>query len=99
MALLLFRIGIYVLLAVLAMWVLRDNVLKDFSATINDHLLNLVGLGGMAVLAMGFLALIYEKLSAGPKKTRCKVCRKPVIAGEFYCREHLREIVDRGRQA
>jgi len=48
-------------------------------------------------LAIGFLAMLYEKSSTGRKRTRCKICKKPVIAGEFYCREHLREIVDRAR--
>jgi len=97
MALALFRIGVYVLLAVLALWVLRDNALKDFEAILSDQILNWAGMSGVGLLVLGFLAMIYEKTSAGRRKVRCKVCGKPVIAGEFYCREHLREIVDRAR--
>lgn len=97
MALALFRIGIYALLAVLALWVLRDNVLASFSGLLSDRVLNLLGFGGIVSLAIGFLAMLYEKSSTGRKRTRCKICKKPVIAGEFYCREHLREIVDRAR--
>lgn len=99
MALTLFRSGVYILMVVLAIWVLRDSVLSDYSHILQDRLLNQAGLFGLAVIALGVVALIYEKVSAGPKKHRCKVCRKPVIAGEYYCREHLREIVDRVRQS
>ena len=97
MALTLFRAGIWILLAVLAMWVLRDAALRDFAHILNDTLLNRVGLFGFAVLGLGFLALLYEKATTGPRKTRCKVCGRPVFGTEFYCREHLREIVDRVR--
>lgn len=99
MALTLFRLGIYILLAVLALWVLRDAALSDFAHILNDQLLNRGGLAGVGVLVFGLLVMLYEKATAGRKRTRCKVCRKPVIAGEFYCREHLREIVERGRNA
>lgn len=87
------------LLAVLALWVLRDNVLKDFAATLSDEVLNWAAVAGVGLLFLGFLAMLYEKASAGRKKVRCKICGKPVIAGEFYCREHLREIVDRARSS
>lgn len=97
MALVLFRIGIYLLLAVLAMWVLREEALRSFAHILTDRNLNYAGLAGLGLLALGFLTLVYEKLTVGRKKTRCKICGKPVIAGEFYCREHLREIVDRAR--
>ncbi len=97
MALTLFRSGIYILLIVLALWVLRDAVLKDFADILNDTLLNRAGFVGLLVIGVGFIALIYEKVTAGPKKTKCQVCGRPVIAGEFYCREHLRDIVDRVR--
>lgn len=98
MALVLFRIGIWILLAVLAAWVLRDGVLKDFARFMTDEIITWAGISGFGVIGLGFLVLIYEKLSAGPKRNKCKVCRRPVIAGEFYCREHLRDIVDRVRQ-
>lgn len=97
MALVLFRLGIYLLLAVLAMWVLREEVLSSFAHILTNRNLNLAGLAGLGMLAVGFLTLVYEKLTVGRKKTRCKVCGKPVIAGEYYCREHLRELVDRAR--
>jgi len=97
MALTLFRLGIWILMAVLVVWVLRDAVLADFADHLSNRLLNQVGLVGLATLFLGVIAVIWEKLSAGPKKHRCKVCGKPVSAGEYYCREHLREIVDRAR--
>ena len=97
MALTLFRLGIWILVAVMAAWVLRDAVLADFAEHLSNHVLNQAGLVGVGTLLLGVVAVIWEKLSAGPKKHRCKVCGKPVIAGEYYCREHLREIVDRAR--
>jgi len=97
MALTLFRVGIWILVTVLVVWVLRDNILAGFADHLTHHLLNQVGLVGLGTLALGVVAIIWEKLSAGRKKLRCKVCGKPVIAGEYYCREHLREIVDRAR--
>ena len=98
MALTLFRTGIWILLAVLAMWVLRDAALKDFANLLNNQLLNRAGMLGFAVIGLGVLAMIYEKVAVRPKKAKCKVCGRPVIAGEFYCREHLRELVDRARE-
>jgi hypothetical protein len=100
MALVLFRTGIWVLLAVLALWVLRDGgVLEDYAHLLSDELVTRLGIAGVAVLGLGFIVLIYEKLTVGPKKNKCKVCGRPVIAGEFFCREHLRDIVDRARQS
>ena len=99
MALVLFRVGIYVLLAVLAAWVLRDGLLKSYASYLTEHILNIAGLVGIGLFVLGFLAMIYEKSTSGRRRTRCKICGKPVIAGEYYCREHLREIVDRARQS
>lgn len=91
----LFRIGVYILLAVLGLWVLRDSVLKSLAGYLIDRNLNIAGIVGFAVIGLGFITLIYEKMSTGPKKTKCKICKKPVLTGEYYCRVHLREIVDR----
>jgi hypothetical protein len=99
MSLTCFRTGIWILLVVLAAWVLRDGVLENIRHLLNDRLIERAGLLGFATIGLGFLVMIYEKATAGPKKHKCKVCGRPVIAGEFYCREHLREIVDRVRQA
>ncbi len=85
------------LLAVLAAWVLRDSALKEAADILNSELLNRAGMLSIATIGLSVVALIYEKLTSGPKKRKCKTCGRPTIAGEFYCRPHLRDIVDRVR--
>lgn len=97
MAITLFRLGLWILLAVLATWVLRDNVLSDAAQFLNAQLLNRAGLLGIGTIALSVVALVFEKLTSGPVKRKCKTCGKPTIAGEFYCRPHLRDIMDRVR--
>ncbi len=92
-----FRMGLWVILSVLALYVVRESYSGSMVAFLTDHLLNQLGAVGLGALALGVVAWLIEK--AMPKKQgRCRVCRKTVPAGEFYCRVHLRDVLERGRE-
>src|SRR5688500_12786213 len=45
---------------------------------------------GVAVVIAGTVARILGKgASKVVAKNRCRVCRKPIVSGAMYCREHL----------
>ena len=94
MATTLFRAGLWIILLMFALYVLRETFLESVSILSSD-MLERIGMLGVAVLVLGVGAWIYEQATGTRhRKGRCQVCRRPVFAGEIYCREHLRRVLD-----
>ncbi len=91
-----FRTGLWIVFSVLALYVVRETYLGTTATFLTDRLLNDLGLVGLGAIALGVVAWILEKLTP-KKKGHCRVCRRPVPAGEFYCRLHLRDVLERSR--
>jgi hypothetical protein len=90
------RLGLWVILLVVAMYVLQqtfeDAPFVDFFAP--AMLQKALVLGGLLVVA-GIVLRLLEKGAKVVVKNRCIVCKTPIEHGAIYCREHLRRVLSR----
>jgi hypothetical protein len=93
----LFRLGLWAIVIAFASYVLRETFVSGpFADLLSPTLLRIVGLGGLALLAASAVFYVLEALADKARKNRCVECRTPIPRGELYCRQHLRQVVDRG---
>lgn len=96
MSAILTRFGLYTILVVLAVFVLRENVDGiPYGEFLTDTLLVQVGLAGVVLAVVGVILGPFERLRTKTSRKKCVVCRAPVIVGKMYCRTHLREILEK----
>lgn len=96
MSAILTRFGLYTILIVLAVFVLRENVDGiPYTEFLTDTLLVQVGLAGVVMVVAGIVIGPLERLQTKTSRKKCVVCRAPVIVGKMYCRTHLREIIEK----
>jgi predicted nucleic acid-binding Zn ribbon protein len=92
----LLRLGLWVILLVVILYVLQQTYEEapfvDFFAP--AMLEKALVLGGFLVVA-GIVARLMEKGAKVVSKSRCVVCKTPVEHGAIYCRQHLRNVLDR----
>ncbi|HXI13119.1 MAG TPA: hypothetical protein VNM92_10820 [Thermoanaerobaculia bacterium] len=89
----LFRLGLWVILVVLAMHVLRETLPESSVAEIaSSELLSRAAVLGVLLLAAGGVMSVVRKPKALTTH-RCIVCRTPVRKGTIYCRAHLRNML------
>ena len=90
----LMRLGLWILIIVLVLYVLQESFenlpFAELSAT---GLLQKGLLAGVALIGVGFILRIFEKGAKVVTKSRCVVCKTPVAHGAIYCRAHLRNIL------
>lgn len=92
----LLRLGLWVILLVVAMYVLQqtfeDAPFVDFFAP--AMLQKGLVLGGL-LLAAGLVMRVFERGAKVVTRNRCIVCRVTVEHGAIYCRQHLRRVLSR----
>jgi len=87
------RLGLWILILVLAAYVLHESMEEQNAELIPMALLGkALTLGGILVVA-GIVLRIFEKSAKVVVKNRCAVCRTPIVHGAIYCREHLRSVL------
>lgn len=95
--------SLWAVLAVVVLAIARETLDPGPLKTNSGPLLYTVFVGAVFILAAGLLLLLRDKLFRGPGHARCAICRKKIIKGEMYCREHLRQVIaeeeDRERDA
>lgn len=95
MSVTLLRTGLWIVLISFALYVVHesypDTALGAFTSS--DMLMKGAVVGVIAGLA-GFIMSFFRKRDPKPARGRCSVCRRPIIKGEIYCREHLRRIIE-----
>lgn len=92
----LLRFGLWTVLIVLAGYVLRETFADaPFAEFLTDSLLQNAGTVGLLLIAAGFVMRILERVWKKTVVRRCANCRQPVMHGELYCREHLRQVLAR----
>jgi len=90
----LLRLGLWILVIVLVLYVIDasygDQPIADIIET--SLLQQAMLLGGVLIVA-GIVTRILGKGAKVVVKPRCQVCRTPVPPGAIYCRAHLRSIL------
>ena len=93
----LLRLGLWVILIVVALYVVHETYEGDPIADFVPMamLQKAVALGGLLVVA-GIVVRMLEKTAAKVVvKNRCITCRTPIQPGAIYCRAHLRSVLAR----
>jgi predicted nucleic acid-binding Zn ribbon protein len=94
MASTLLRLGLWILVIVLSLYVIHetfvDSPVSEYVPV--SMLQNALVLGGL-LMAVGVVLRIFEKGAKAVVKNRCAVCRTPIPQGAIYCREHLRAML------
>ena len=90
----LLRVGLWIVLIVIVLYVLQQSFeegpLAEYVTT--PMLQKALALGILAAIA----GIVFRVLERGAKlvtKNRCKVYRAPVPPGAIYCRAHLRSVL------
>lgn len=91
----LMRIGLWLILIVLALALLREGLLDPTGdpAIASGPLIEKGLILGAGLTVLGAFFRLIQKLFGAPPKSRCRECRRPVPKGDIYCRVHLRNIV------
>ena len=92
----LLRIGLWILLVVVALYVLRETLeTGPWVEYVSAGLLQKTLMLGFLAIAGGGVARVLEKGHKVVTKNRCVVCRTPIASGAIYCRAHLRGVLHR----
>lgn len=88
------RLGLWILVIVLALYVIHESFEDSpVAEMVPLDLLQKALLVGAIALAAGFILRMFEKGARAVVKNRCRVCRAPIPSGAIYCRAHLRTIL------
>ncbi|HSN69092.1 MAG TPA: DNA internalization-related competence protein ComEC/Rec2, partial [Thermoanaerobaculia bacterium] len=89
------RLGLYAILVMLAVFVAGQTFDLPYAEYLTSTHLGQVGLAGIALIAAGAVLRVFEKVRRKTKKGkgRCVICKRPVLVGDKYCREHLRQMI------
>lgn len=91
----LLRLGLWILILVLALYVLASTYSEEHWAAMipTAMLVQAMVLAGLLIVA----GIILRILGVGARtvsKNRCRVCRTPIPQNAIYCRAHLRTILN-----
>jgi hypothetical protein len=98
MSVTLFRTGIWIIIATLVAYVVRETYHGELLEFVNEKLLWDSLMFGVGVIGLGVLAWFGGKLKP-QKRAKCIVCRSPIPHGSVYCRPHLQEKLENARNA
>lgn len=88
------RLGLWILILVLGLFVLAESFHDAPLAEMIPHrMLQQALVLSVVLIIAGIILKILGKGADAVGKNRCKVCRAPVPIGAIYCRAHLREIL------
>ena len=91
----LLRLGLWLLVLVLAVFVIRETFSHAPGAEyVTDTLIQQALVLSVVIVAAGLVVKVLEKGKKVVIKNRCRTCGKPVPQGAIYCREHLRTVLD-----
>jgi putative copper export protein len=90
----LLRLGLYLLVIVLGLYVFRESFAEQqFAEMIPGRMLSQALILSIALIVAGAVARVLGKGASAVRKNRCAVCRTPIPSGAIYCRAHLRTIL------
>jgi hypothetical protein len=90
----LLRLGLWIVIIVLALYVVHETYENSpISDIVSMELMQKALMVGGAAIALGFVLRLFEKGTRAVVKNRCAVCRTVIPPGAIYCRAHLRNIL------
>ena len=90
----LLRLGLWIIIIVLALYVVHETYENSpISDIVSLELMQKALMVGGAAVVLGVVLRIFEKGTKVVSKNRCRVCRTPIPPGAIYCRAHLRTIL------
>jgi len=90
----LLRLGLWIIIIVLAAYVIHETYENSpIAEVVSMELMQKALMVGGAALALGVILRVFEKGTRAVVKNRCTVCRTPIPSGAIYCRAHLRNIL------
>ena len=90
----LLRLGLWILVIVLALYVIHESFEESPVAEFVPTAMMQKALGlGVILIAVGIILRMFEKTARVVVKNRCAVSRTPIVSGAIYCRAHLRSIL------
>ena len=92
----LFRLGLWVILISIALYVIHETYESSPVAEFVpiEMLQKTLALGVILVIA-AIVVRLFDKAASKVVKNRCVVCRTAIPSGAIYCREHLRSVLHR----
>ena len=96
----LLRLGLWITLAVVALYVLHETFAgTHLEEYFSESILQKTLIVGLLMIGAGIVARVVEKgASKVIPKNRCKICKTAIAPGAIYCRQHLRSVLDREDQ-
>jgi len=90
----LLRLGLWILVIVLALYVIHESFEdQPVAEYIPINMMGKALVVGAILLVAGIVLRVFEKGAKAVVKNRCRVCRTPIPSGAIYCRAHLRTIL------
>jgi hypothetical protein len=91
----LLRLGLWMVILIIVLYVLDTTYAEEpWTELIDVQVLQRSLYLVAAVLIAGVVMRILEKgTRVVVAKNRCRVCRREIVTGALYCREHLRSIL------
>ena len=93
----LLRLGLWIIMAVVALYVLHETYAgTQLEAYFSTALLQKALIVGGLLVVVGIVVRLAEKGAAKVVvKNRCKICKTSSPLGAIYCRQHLRSVLAR----
>ena len=93
----LLRLGLWVTLIVIVLYVLRETYEgMPAGEYLGTSMLQKALVVGIALFLAGIVARLFEKgASKVAPKNRCRVCKVAILPGAILCRAHLRTVLER----
>ena len=91
----LLRLGLWIVIIVLALYVIHETYEGSSVADMIPYELlgKVVGVA-IVLIAAGIVVRLFERGKQAVSKNRCRVCRTPIPSGAIYCRVHLRSVLE-----
>ena len=90
----LLRLGLWIIVIVLALYVIHETYEDSpVAEMVSVDLMQKALMVGAAAFVLGVVLRLFEKGTRVVVKNRCRVCRTPIPSGAIYCRAHLRNIL------
>lgn len=90
----LLRLGLWIIILVLALYVLESTYSEEhWTAFIPTAMLVQALVLAALLIVAGIILRVFGIGARVVSKNRCRVCRTPIPPGAIYCRAHLRTIL------